>query len=111
MLARLGIRGRHSLKLQRLQNKALRTIGIVSRCTMVRDLLTVFNIPYVYDYATKFCSNKQKSQKFMRKQMFAVYDKAKPDTENIRGLNLAVVSLTTVQVTKLPLYDNIRQVR
>jgi hypothetical protein len=27
----------------------------------------------------------------------------KPDIENIRGLNLAVVKLTTVQLTKLPL--------
>jgi hypothetical protein len=34
---------------------------------------------------------------------FAVKDKVKPDTENIRGLNLAAVKLTTVQVTKLPL--------
>jgi hypothetical protein len=33
--------------------------------------------------------------------MFAVNDKAKPDTENVRGLNLAVVKLTIVQVTKL----------
>jgi hypothetical protein len=33
----------------------------------------------------------------------AVQDKAKPDLENIRVLNLAVVNLTTVQVTKLPL--------
>jgi hypothetical protein len=35
----------------------------------------------------------------MRMNMFA--DKTKKDTENIRGLNLAVVKLTTVQVTKL----------
>jgi hypothetical protein len=34
--------------------------------------------------------------------MFAVYDKVKPDTENIRGMNLAVVKLKTV-LTKLPL--------
>jgi hypothetical protein len=34
--------------------------------------------------------------------MFAALDKVKPDTENGRGLNLAVVKLTTVQVTKLP---------
>jgi hypothetical protein len=27
----------------------------------------------------------------------------KPDIENIRGLNLAAVKLTTVQMTKLPL--------
>jgi hypothetical protein len=35
--------------------------------------------------------------------MFGVYDNAKPDTENIRGLNWEVVKLTTVQVAKLPL--------
>jgi hypothetical protein len=35
--------------------------------------------------------------------MFAVQDKVKPDTENIRGLNLAVFKLMTIQVTKLPL--------
>jgi hypothetical protein len=35
--------------------------------------------------------------------MFAVQDKVKPDIEHIGGLNLAVVKLTTVQVTKLPL--------
>jgi hypothetical protein len=39
----------------------------------------------------------------MRMNMLATSDKEEPDTENIRGLNLAVVKLTTVQVTKLPL--------
>jgi hypothetical protein len=33
--------------------------------------------------------------------MFATQDKVKPDLENIRGLNLAVVKLTVVQVTEL----------
>jgi hypothetical protein len=35
--------------------------------------------------------------------MFAILDKVKPDTENIRDLNLAVVRHVTVQVTKLVL--------
>jgi hypothetical protein len=39
--------------------------------------------------------------------MFTALDKAKPDTENIRGLNLAVVKLMTVEVTKLLLYHKI----
>jgi hypothetical protein len=34
----------------------------------------------------------------MRIKMFAVEDMAKPDVENVRGLNLAVVKFTTVQV-------------
>jgi hypothetical protein len=41
--------------------------------------------------------------------MFVAKDKAKPNKENIKGLNLAAVKLTTVQVTKLPLlYDKVR---
>jgi hypothetical protein len=39
----------------------------------------------------------------MRMNMFVVQYEAKPDIENTRGLILAVVKLTTVQVTKLPL--------
>jgi hypothetical protein len=38
-------------------------------------------------------------------QMFASLDKANPDTGNVRGLNLAAVKHTTVQVTGLPLYQ------
>jgi hypothetical protein len=37
----------------------------------------------------------------MKMLMFATLDKANPDTENIRGLNLAAVKYTTVQVTRL----------
>jgi hypothetical protein len=43
------------LKLQRLQNKVLRTIGNFPRCTVVRDLRTAFNLPCVYDFITKLC--------------------------------------------------------
>jgi hypothetical protein len=35
----------------------------------------------------------------MRMNMFTAEDKAKRDTENIRGLNLADAKLTFVQVT------------
>jgi hypothetical protein len=38
-------------------------------------------------------------------QMFATLDKANPDTGNIRGLNLAAVKHTTVQVSRLPLWQ------
>jgi hypothetical protein len=62
---------------------------------------TAFNLPYAYDYITKLCSNKQKPHKIMRMNTFAAQGKAKPDIENIGGLNLAAVKLTTVQVTKL----------
>jgi hypothetical protein len=39
----------------------------------------------------------------MRTNIFPIQDKAKPDTVDIRGLNLAAAKHTTVQVTKLPL--------
>jgi hypothetical protein len=35
-------------------------------------------------------------------KMFAILDKAKSYTGNIRGLNLAAVMFTTVQVSRLP---------
>jgi hypothetical protein len=38
-----------------------------------------------------------------RMYMFAILDKAKPDIENIRDLNLAVARNMTVQVIKLVL--------
>jgi hypothetical protein len=43
------------LKLQRLQNKVLRTIRSFPRRTSVRDMHVCFQIPYVYDYITKSC--------------------------------------------------------
>jgi hypothetical protein len=63
------------LKLQRLQNKVLRTIGNLPRRTLVHDMDVAFQIPYVYDYITKH--------------------------NNIKGLNLAAVIHTTVQVSRL----------
>jgi hypothetical protein len=45
----------HLLKLQRLQNKVLRTIGNFPKRTSVRDMHKAFHIPYVYDYMTKSC--------------------------------------------------------
>jgi hypothetical protein len=45
----------HLLKLQRLQNRVLRTIGNFPRRTPVRDMHVAFQIPYVYDYITKSC--------------------------------------------------------
>jgi hypothetical protein len=93
------------LKLQLLEDKVLLTIGNFPRCNLVRNLYTAFNLLYVYNYVTKLCSagNKQKSYKIMRRFMFAAQNKAKPDIENIRSLNLVVVKLTTIQASKLPL--------
>jgi hypothetical protein len=43
------------MKLQRLQNKVLRTIGNYPTRTPVRDLHLALHISYVYDYITKLC--------------------------------------------------------
>jgi hypothetical protein len=43
------------LKLQRLQNKVLRTIGNFPSRTPVRELHKAFNISYIYDYITNLC--------------------------------------------------------
>jgi hypothetical protein len=43
----------------------------------------------------------------MKMKMFAVLDKAKPNTGNTRGLNLAAVMFPTVQVSRLPLWPEL----
>jgi hypothetical protein len=45
----------YHVKWQRLLNKVLRTVGNVSRFTLVRDVYAALNLPYVYDYITKLC--------------------------------------------------------
>jgi hypothetical protein len=59
-----------------------------------------FQIPFVYYYITNYAGNKQKSFKIMKIHIFWIYGKSKPDTENIRGLNLAAVRRMTDQMTK-----------
>jgi hypothetical protein len=46
----------------------------------------------------------------MKMKMFAILDKVKPDIENIRGLNLAAVRHTTVQVTRLLFYQKLLEI-
>jgi len=43
------------LKLQRLQNRILRTIGNIRKRTETRTLHGALQIPYVHDYVTKIC--------------------------------------------------------
>jgi hypothetical protein len=45
----------HLLKLQRLQNKVLRTIDNLSRRKPTHDLHVVFKILYIYEFVTKLC--------------------------------------------------------
>jgi hypothetical protein len=88
-LSRLLAADTYPLKLQRLQNKVLRTVGYFPLCTPVRGLHMAFNVPYVYDHVTKLCRQQAEIIKTMRMNMFAAYDRATPYMENIRGFNLA----------------------
>jgi hypothetical protein len=45
----------HLIKLQRLQNEVLRTIGNFPRRTPIRKMNMAFHMPYMYDYMTKLC--------------------------------------------------------
>jgi hypothetical protein len=49
----------HLLKLQRLQNRVLRTTGGLPRRTQTRALHRTFQIPYIYDYITKICRKQE----------------------------------------------------
>jgi hypothetical protein len=91
------------LKLQLLQNKVLRKIANFSTCTPVRNLYTALNLPYVYDYITNLCRQKAEVVRNHENEHLRGIGKPQPDIKNIRGLNLAVVKLTTVLVTELPL--------
>jgi hypothetical protein len=57
----------------------------------------ICSLPYVYDCKRELCRKKAEVVKHHES------DNAKPDIENIRPLNLAVIKLTAVQVTKVPL--------
>jgi hypothetical protein len=45
----------HLLKLQRLQNKVLRTIDKFPKSTPIHDMHISLQVPYVYDYINKLC--------------------------------------------------------
>jgi hypothetical protein len=63
----------HLLKLQRPQNKVLRTIGNFPKGTPVRDLYVAFKISYVYDFITKLC----------RQQAEVIQNHQNPNIRNI----------------------------
>jgi hypothetical protein len=72
-------------------------------CTPVRDLHTAFNLPYVYGYVRKLCRRQTEAiQNHENAHVLGIgQDEARH--RKYRGINLAVVKLTTVQVIKLPL--------
>jgi hypothetical protein len=66
-----------------------------------------FKFLHEYDYMTQLCRQQAET---IHNHEYATSDKGKSDTENIRGLNLAVVKHTTIQVTRLPLYRELLKI-
>jgi hypothetical protein len=62
-----------------------------------------FKIPYVYDFITKLCRQQAEVIQNHHNPNVRNIGQGEANTGNIRGLNLAAVKRTTVQVTKLPL--------
>jgi hypothetical protein len=91
--------GTHLMKLQRLQNSVLRSIGNIDRRTPVRDLHLAFKISYVYDYINKLCRRQAEIILNHENPIVREIGQGKPGIGNIRGLNLAAVKSTTVQVS------------
>jgi hypothetical protein len=89
----------HLMKLQRLQNKVLRTTGKFPRNTPIRDVRISFQIPYVYDFMTKLCRRQAKVIRHHENMHVRKIGQG----EAIRDLNLAVVRHVIVQVIKLVL--------
>jgi hypothetical protein len=88
----------HLLKLQRLQNKVLHTIGNCPRHTPVCELHKAFNILYIYYYITKLC---RKEAKIIQNYGNANVCNIGQGEPRHRGLSLVAVKRTTVQVTRL----------
>jgi hypothetical protein len=78
----------HRWKLQRLQKKVLPTFGQFSRRTPVLELHLAFSVPYVDSYTTELC--RHQAEVVHDHENKNVRNKAKPDAENIRSLNLAL---------------------
>jgi hypothetical protein len=74
------------MQLQLLQNKVLCPTECVPRLTLIPDFHMVFNFPYVYDYISTLCWQKQRSYKLVRMTMFAAQCALKPDTEKYGGI-------------------------
>jgi hypothetical protein len=87
------------MKLQRLENRVLRAISNLYRCTPVRDFHLVFKIPYGYDYIAKLCRRQAEVIRNHENPNVRAIGQGEARHRNIRCLNLAAVKSTTVQVS------------
>jgi hypothetical protein len=63
--------------------------------------VTHYHPPTFFSLSLSPAEDKQESFSIMKMKMYVILDEAKPHTENIKGLNLAAVIYTTVQVSIL----------
>jgi hypothetical protein len=82
------------LKLQRLQNRALRTICNLPRHTPIRDLHRSFKIPYHMITLHSYAGSKRALYSVMTMLLFAPLAKARHVIENINDSNLVAVGHT-----------------
>jgi hypothetical protein len=81
----------HLLKLHRLENKVLRTTGKFFRDTPIREYIPSNSIRIRFYKEIMQATSQSHSTSREYTYMFAILGKEKPDIENIRDLNLAVV--------------------
>jgi methionine synthase II (cobalamin-independent) len=75
------------MKLQRLQNKFLRTIGNFPRRTPVPELHKAFKIPSVYDYITKLF--RKQAEVVQKQENINVHDIGKGEARHTKYKRLA----------------------
>jgi hypothetical protein len=75
----------HLLKVQHLQDRVLRALGVLDRGTPVRDLKVALRIPYLYDYIILLCKKQTEPSKKIYFQMYIQLDKEKSCIASIRG--------------------------
>jgi hypothetical protein len=89
-LPHLGICGNQVLKLQRLKNKILGTIGKVPRSTPIRDLHMDFKLPYIYDYIAKVCRQKAEVKQNHENENIRSIGQGEPRHWKYKGLKLGI---------------------
>jgi hypothetical protein len=88
----------HLLKLQRIQNRVLRTTGNFPRHTSICDMHVAFQIPHIYDYIIKVRRRQAKIiQNHENENIPNIGQGETPYRKHIRGLNLAVVMCMTCE--------------
>jgi hypothetical protein len=91
----------HLLKLQRLQNRVLRTIGNLPRSISVGDMHVAFQIPYVYNYITKLCRRQVEIIHNLKNENVRNIEQGETPHRECKRLNMAAVIYSTVQVSRL----------